>query len=80
LLLADACRRVVAGAVPEHAAAIKVRAAGTCYLIRRAAAADRAPSVVILDLFDPSARVELDTGVAEVVATLIEDGVTGKDA
>lgn len=73
--LADACRRLVSGALPQGASAIKVRAAEKCYLLNTAPAADGVARITILNLFDPGERVALTRDVASVVAALIEDGV-----
>lgn len=73
--LADACRRLMSGALPQGASAIKVRAAEKCYLVNSATAADGGPRITIVNLFDPGERVALTSDVAAVVAALIEDGV-----
>ena len=80
LLLADACRRLTAGAMPEGASAIKVRAAETCYLVSRAALPAGEPSITVLNLFDPSQRVQLAGDLAATLAALIEDGVALSNA
>jgi hypothetical protein len=72
LWLADACHRLVTGAIPPGASAIKVRAAEKSYLLSSCVSTLAEAEVRIVNLFEPAERVTLSHDMARMIASLVE--------
>lgn len=69
--LIDACRQLATGSTPPNAGIMKVSANGTIYLV--SAPRSRRDGVVarIVNMYDPSERVDLSDDLIRIVAGLI---------
>ncbi len=80
--LAEACRRLLRGAMPLGASALKVRAAEKCYLVTRrplTRATETACSVIIADLYDPGVAVTLTSDLAEALESMIDEVIQRRE-
>ena len=71
--LVDACQRLAADGAPRNGGMLKVQANGTIYLVSAVRNAGKRVVVRIVNLYDPSERVELSDDLIRVVAGLIEE-------
>lgn len=76
--LVDACRRMLRGAAPAGASALKVRAAEKWYLVSSAITDPSTATprdVTIANLYDPGETVTLASDLAEMLATMIDEAI-----
>jgi hypothetical protein len=71
--LVDACRRLATGGMPPHGGMLKVSANGTIYLVSAVRKAGDRVVVRIVNLYEPTERVELSDDLIGVVAGLVEE-------
>lgn len=78
--LADACRRLLGGAMPLGASTLKVRAAEKCYLVsRRRPAPESDWGVTIANLYDSGESVTLASDLADVLASMIDEAIQRRE-
>jgi hypothetical protein len=69
-----ACRLIAKGPLPWGGTVLIVRLEPEVYVLSYSEAANGTPEVQIASLHDPLARIHLSPELAEVVATLIDEG------